>query len=226
MADLRSGLHGFQVRHAALQEVASRRGYEVLGDRMLPGGRGGSGYGGALATAGRFVDTAMAGAAASASVAMVAAAWQFARRSAEAYGDTQQQVFQAGMRLGGGFAGIRASGAAGLQGPLRLSYAESIGGTMALAMQTGRTDSRGIAALARAYGLPVEATAQLVGQMGSLGIMPPERTTRRTVTETSANPAYASAAALRERWMSGAANRRSASDELSETIDKMRCQAL
>lgn len=209
-----------QDTHTAREQLAAewqRRGYRVRGEHLSlasggPGagrsflgglGAGLGGSGGLLGGMAGLMAGTMTPAGLAAAVGLAVGA--FGARSAETYGETQRRVWEAGTRLGGGFLGLRRTAMEGLQGPLHLRFEETLGAMQAFAMQTGRTDMGSVAAFARAYGLPVEATAQLLGQMGSLGVLPDSRTMRRTVMREVANPAYGPAAARRDALLSGAA---------------------
>lgn len=188
---LRDAIQETSGRQTQIATEWERRGYSVRGDalsmarrppgplRTFMGGLGGGlgGGGGSVLGAGMGLlagTLTPAGIAASLGLAIGA----FGARSAETYEDTQRLIFDTGMRLGGGFGGLRRTAMGGLRGPLHLQFRESVGAVMALAMQTGQTDAGSVAAFARAYGLPVEATAQIIGQMGALGVMPRTRTER------------------------------------------------
>lgn len=225
ITDLRQGFRALRVDRDVLAQEAGRRGYEVYGDRLfgpersragalrsfmggLGGGLGGGG-GSLLGGAGGLLAGTMTPAGLAASLGLALGA--FAVHSGDVHEQTQRGVFATGMRLGGGFGNLRRTATAGLHGPLKLQFAETLAAVQALAMQTGQTDASGVTALARAYGLPVEATAQLVGQMGAAGIMPRATVTQRriqipgtpdrmvqlpTPMQTLAAPFYAGATAV------------------------------
>lgn len=217
LADLRGGVRPLRLQRGLLEEEARARGHEVLGDRLYIAGQGrgpglgrsflgglGGGFGGGSGSLIGGVGTFLAGTMTPAGIAaaMGLAVGAFGARSASTYEDTQRQVFGTGMRLGN-FSGLRSTAMGQLRGPLRLQFSESMGAIMALAMQTGRTDAGSVAALARAYGLPVEATAQLIGQMGAMGMMPGREVERR-VTHDVPNPEYSQAeVARRNAYLAG-----------------------
>lgn len=139
-----------------------------FGQGLASGGGGWLGYGMGLLRAHPFVAAGTA----------VGALGAYALSSGGRANDLARRVFDAGMRSGGGWQDIYDQSMSVGRGSYYLHPEEMIEARLAFGTRTGRTDALGIAAFARAYGMSPGSTASMIGQVGTLGVLPRERTGR------------------------------------------------